>query len=60
MQNNIKVSPVFMRWQVQCETCGTYFYVDTEAETTRQEVDMILDEMDCEEHPAEQNVLELA
>ena len=56
---NIEANPVFMRWQVNCLQCGITFYIDTEPETTKEDI-LELEFLKCESHPLEDKVLALA
>jgi hypothetical protein len=55
----IEACPVFMRWQVNCLQCGITFYVDTEPETTKEDI-LKLEFLKCESHPLGNKVLTLA
>ena len=57
---SFQICPAFIRWQVVCTKCDKTFYVDAEPETTKEDIAIILDDIDCEEHPMEQHSLELA
>ena len=59
LEVDIKACPVFTRWQVQCNQCGVIFYVDAEPEATKENL-ISLENIQCEWHPREQQVLELA
>jgi phage terminase large subunit GpA-like protein len=54
----LEISPVFTRWQVRCRKCGTIFYVDTEPESTGEEI-FELEGIYCGLHPSESSVVEL-
>ena len=59
MLDDIKVCPVFTRWQVRCSKCGITFYVDSEPEANKDDI-LKLNEVKCEIHPKEDSVLMLA
>ena len=54
----LEISPVFARWQVCCKRCGAIFYIDTEPESTGEEILEIAD-IHCGLHPGESSVVEL-
>jgi phage terminase large subunit GpA-like protein len=54
----LEISPVFTRWQVRCQRCGAIFYVDTEPESTGEEI-FELEDTHCGLHPSESSVVEL-
>jgi len=54
----LAISPVFTRWQVHCQRCGAIFYVDTEPESTSEEI-FELEDTYCGLHPSESSVIEL-
>ena len=54
----LEISPVFTRWQVHCHRCGVIFYVDTESESTGEEI-FELEDIYCGLHPSESSVIEL-
>lgn len=54
----LAISPVFTRWQVHCHRCGAIFYVDTESESTGEEI-FELKDIHCSLHPSESSVIEL-
>lgn len=56
---DVEARPVFARWQVHCKTCGVYFYVDAEPDTSKEDL-INLEELKCGEHPMEDQVLEMA
>ena len=60
VQRDYEVCPVFTRWQVVCPVCGKTFYIDDEPEATKEHINIILDDMTCDEHPIEQQTLQLA
>jgi len=53
------IFPVFKRWQVCCNKCGTVFYVDTEPNSIGEEI-AELEDIRCGLHPVEGSVIELA
>ena len=54
----LAISPVFTRWQVHCQNCGAIFYVDTEPESTGEEI-FELEDIHCGLHSSESSVIEL-
>jgi len=54
----LEISPVFTRWQVHCRKFGAIFYVDTEPESTSEEI-FELEDIYCGLHPSESSVIEL-
>jgi len=55
---DIELCPVFVRWQIRCAKCGLTFYVDSEPESTKEDI-LELDQMKCEYHPNEQALVML-
>lgn len=54
----LEISPVFTRWQVHCRKCSAMFYVDTEPESTGEEI-FKLEDICCGLHSSESSVIEL-
>lgn len=59
MELKLELSPVFTRWQVNCQKCSTVFYIDTEPNSTGEEM-LELEDIQCGLHPNEGSVVELA
>ena len=55
---DIKACQVFTRWQIHCHKCGITFYVDSETESTKEDI-LSLDDMKCEYHPNEDSIVML-
>jgi hypothetical protein len=55
----LEIFPVFTRWQVRCKKCNTVFYVDTEPNSSGEEI-VELEDIRCGSHPSEDSVIELA
>lgn len=58
LDTDIRVCPVFVRWQIHCPICGITFYVDSGLESAEEDIRR-LDDMKCEYHPNEDAVIEL-
>ena len=54
----LEISPVFTRWQVRCHGCGATFYVDTDPESSGEEI-FKPEDIYCGLHPSESSVIEL-
>jgi hypothetical protein len=54
----LEISPVFTRRRVHCQRYGAIFYVDTEPESTGEEI-FELEDIYCGLHPSESSVIEL-
>ena len=58
LDQDIEACPVFVRWQVRCSKCGIKFYVDSEPESTKEDI-LSFDDMKCEYHHTEDYILML-